>query len=312
MTPLVSIIIPCYNAEFWIAETLQSALSQTWQSKEIIVVDDGSTDKSLAIIRKFNSPQVKVIVQKNIGASSARNRALKEAQGDFIQYLDADDLLAPDKIERQVQLLKNGNSDCVAAGEWARFLNSPKEAKILPQAVWNDMLPVDWLICSWKGGGMMPIHAWLVPHTIAQKAGIWNEQLSLNDDGEYFFRVVLASQGVKFCPGAKSYYRSEVKGSLSRKMSPSALASAFLSIELCTQHLLAREDSYRIRHSCAAAYQRFIYLAYPDVPELVQKAEAQVKLLGGSDFPIEGSRMLQFFSMILGWKVVKQIQKVIY
>ena len=122
MKPLVSILIPAYNAEQWLAETLQSALAQTWQNKEIIVVNDGSTDCSASVARQFESCGVKVISQENKGASAARNRAFQEAKGDFIQYLDADDLLAPDKIERQVQLLGNEeNYNCVTSGEWGRF-----------------------------------------------------------------------------------------------------------------------------------------------------------------------------------------------
>lgn len=104
MEPLVSILIPCYNAEKWLAETLESALAQTWDNIEIIVVDDGSTDKSLAVAKQFEPDGVKVISQANKGASAARNRAFQESQGDFIQYLDADDLLVPDKIELQVKL----------------------------------------------------------------------------------------------------------------------------------------------------------------------------------------------------------------
>ena len=96
--PLVSILIPCYNSEKWLAETLESALAQTWQNKEIIVVDDGSTDSSLEIAKTFESNKVKVLRQDNRGASAARNLGLTNAQGDFIQYLDADDLLSEDKI----------------------------------------------------------------------------------------------------------------------------------------------------------------------------------------------------------------------
>ncbi len=96
MKPLVSILIPCYNAEAWLAQTLESALAQTWSPTEIIVVDDGSKDRSLEIAKAFEPRGVKVISQHNQGASAARNRAFQESQGDFIQYLDADDLLAPD------------------------------------------------------------------------------------------------------------------------------------------------------------------------------------------------------------------------
>lgn len=312
MKSLVSILIPAYNAEKWIAKTLESALAQTL-SKEIIVVDDGSTDNTLAIAKKFESPLVKVNSQENRGASTARNHAFKEAQGDFIQYLDADDLLAPDKIERQIKLLsREGNSDCVAAAEWSRFYTTPSKALFIPQPLWADMSPLEWLVCAWEGSWMMHPAAWLVPRKIAEQAGPWNETLSLNDDGEYFFRVVLASIGVKFCHGAKSFYRSGISNSLSGSKSHHARESAFNSLELCANYLLARENSPRTRHVCATVFQRFIYEVYPEVPDLWKKAEAKVQQLGGSDVKLYGGPMFQLLSSAVGWKQAKQIQKLVY
>ena len=309
---LVSILIPAYNAEQWIAETLESALAQTWSHKEIILVDDGSKDRSLEIAKTFEPRGVKVITQQNRGASAARNRALQESLGDFIQYLDADDLLAADKIERQIQLLENGNSDCVAVGEWSRFYKTTSEALFIPQPLWADMSPVEWLVCTWKGHWMMHPAAWLVPRQIAEKAGSWNENLSLDDDGEYFCRVVLASVGVKFCQGAKTYYRSGISTSLSGSRSRDAWESAFCSLELSTKTLLSREDSPRTRHACATKFQRFIYEVYPDVPDLQKKAEAKVQRLGGSQVKPYGGAMFQLLSHIVGWKQAKRIHKLAY
>lgn len=310
MKPLVSILIPAYNAEQWLAETLQSALAQTWQNKEIIMVNDGSTDSSYSVARQFESCGVKVISQENRGASAARNRAFQEAQGDFIQHLDADDLLAPDKIERQVRLLSNEeNSNCVTSGEWVRFCNSPTQANFVREPVWNDMLPIDWLVCSWEGGGMMHPAAWLVPRAIAETAGPWDETLSLNDDGEYFCRVILASKGIKFCFGAKSYYRSGIQGTLSGTTSKAGWESAFRACEICASNLLKKEDSPRTRHACATAFQRFIYNVYLDMPDLAKKAEAKVQYLGGSNLKPDGSPLFQFFANSVGWKLAKQIQR---
>ncbi|MEQ9370299.1 MAG: glycosyltransferase family 2 protein [Coleofasciculus chthonoplastes F3-SA18-01] len=309
MSPLVSILIPCYNAEAWLTQTLESALAQTWSPTEIILVDDGSKDRSLEIAKQFEPHGVKVIIQPNKGASAARNRAFQESQGKFIQYLDADDLLAPDKIERQIQLLENGNSDFVIAGEWARFYNSPTDATFIPEPVWSNLPPVDWLVCSWEGGGMMHPAAWLVPRRIAERAGFWHETPSPNDDGEYFCRAVLASRGVKFCPGAKSYYRSGIPGSLSGTTSRKALESAIESLELSTNHLLVKENSPRTRHACATAFQRFIYSTYPDAPDLVRMAEAKVQSLGGSDLKPSGGQCFQFLTHLGSWKLAKQLQK---
>lgn len=311
--PKVSILIPCYNAESWLTETLESALSQTWTNTEIIVVDDGSTDNSLAIAKQFESSDVKVITQSNQGATKARNYAYQEAQGDFIQYLDADDLLASDKIEKQLRILEN-NQDYIASGEWARFYKIPSEALFIQEPIWDNFSPVNWLICSWEGGGMMHPGAWLVPRPIAEKAGPWNTNLSFcpDDDGEYFCRVVLASQGVKFCEGAKSYYRSGNLNSLSNAKSLQAQKSVFLALEIKTEKLLERENNHRTRHACATAYQRFIYSVYPDVPELVQKAEVKVQQLGGSNLKPGGGIMFKSLSYLVGWKQAKSVQKLVY
>ena len=122
MVDLVSILIPCYNADKWLKETIESALSQTWSNKEIIIVDDGSTDNSLQIAKQFESNIVKVISQVNKGATAARNKAFEYARGDYIQWLDADDLLAPDKIEKQMREADSvGNPRILLSSSWANF-----------------------------------------------------------------------------------------------------------------------------------------------------------------------------------------------
>jgi glycosyltransferase involved in cell wall biosynthesis len=101
MGVLVSILIPCYNAERWIAHAIDSALAQAWNEKEVIVVDDGSTDSSLDVIRRFGD-RIRWETGPNRGGGAARNRLLELADGQWIQYLDADDYLLPNKIAAQV------------------------------------------------------------------------------------------------------------------------------------------------------------------------------------------------------------------
>lgn len=309
MPPLVSILIPCYNAAPWLAETLESALNQTWKSIEIIVVDDGSRDDSLAIAQRFAAPNVLVISQPNQGQSVAENRALAAAQGDLIAYLDADDLLAPDKTERQVLCLGDPDSEQVVSGEWARFYQNPGVASFTPNPLWADLAPVDWLVTAFEANLMMHGASWLIPRRVIEKAGPWNQKLSLINDFDYFSRILLASQGVKFCWGARSYYRSGNATSLSGSKSRSAWESAFLSLTCGTQNLLARENSARTRHACATVFQRFIYEVYPAVPDLQIQAAARVQELGGSDTLPIGSPRFQQLSALVGWKQARQLQR---
>lgn len=307
--PLVSILIPCFNAEPWIRDTLRSALVQTWTNKEIIVVDDGSTDRSRDLVRGFLQHGIRLIEQENQGASAARNRALSEAQGDFIQFLDADDLLAPDKIEIQMKRLSAESADRIAAGAWGRFYDVQINTRFLEESVWTDLAPVDWLVTSWCGGGMMVTHSWLTPRTIIEKAGKWDETRSPVDDGEFFTRVVLNSGQVLFCPEARCYYRSGIPGSWSKGRTPEMLISIYCSIEASTAHLLGMEDSPRTRKACAAHFQQFIYDIYPDMPDLVSKAECKVTSFGGSDHKLDGGgTAFGLMAKTLGWKRAKRMQ----
>src|SRR5947209_18849520 len=147
MKPLVSILIPAYNAEAWVAETIRSALAQTWPRKEIIVVDDGSNDRTAEVARQFTSKEVFVVSTKNQGAAAARNHAFQLSQGDYIQWLDADDLLAPDKIERQLAALREfENRRILLSSSWAYFNYRIHRACFVPTSLWQDLSPVEWLL----------------------------------------------------------------------------------------------------------------------------------------------------------------------
>lgn len=306
--PLVSILVPCYNAAPWLAATLESALAQTWPHIEIIVVDDGSRDDSLAIARGFEARGVHVIAQPNRGQCAAFNRALAMARGDYFEYLDADDLLAPDKIARQLSRLAGLPPGTVASGAWARFTDDPVAARFEPSPLWRDLSPVDWLVTAWEGAHMMHGAAWLVPRAVAERAGPWNEELSLINDFDYFARILLASEGAVFCGDARTFYRSGLTTSLSNAKSVTAWRSAFRAMQLGSQALLAREDSPRTRHAAATAFQRLIHSFYPQAPELLPAVEAAVRDHGGSEVRAEGGRMFLLLARLVGWKAARHLQ----
>src|SRR5213080_5558798 len=140
MKPLVSILITAYNAEKTIGYTLESALRQTWQRKEIIVVDDGSTDRTAEVVRQFKD--VKLVSTENQGLSGAQNNAFPLSQGDYIQYLDADDLLGPDKIERQLAALRECDSRRILlSSPWALFYFRIRHARFVRNSLCKTFLP---------------------------------------------------------------------------------------------------------------------------------------------------------------------------
>lgn len=133
MKPLVSIIIPLYNAENYISETIASAQNQSYKNIKIIVVDDGSDDNSIKKVQKFKEKNITLTSQQNKGASTARNHGLYLAQGDYIQYLDADDILHTQKIEYQLNTIEKYSASHLVGCRWKYFIdNINKPFKTIP------------------------------------------------------------------------------------------------------------------------------------------------------------------------------------
>ena len=307
--PLVSIIVPCYNAARWLPATLESALAQTWPHVEIIVVDDGSTDDSLTVARSFSGRGVRVELIPNSGAAAARNRGLALARGDFLQFLDADDLLAPDKLEKQLARLLPAGSTAVATCAWARFRSDPAQACFVPEPLWQDFAPVDWLVCSWRRHVMMATAAWLVPRALADRAGQWSTSFKHNpvDDMEYFSRVLLAAERVLFCGKTRIYYRSAMRGSLSQRRSDEAWRAIFASFQLTADRFLARDNSPRTRLAVATQLQQLVFESYPRLPAERAAAGARVSALGGCDLRPDAGPWRRRLQSLIGWKAVKRL-----
>lgn len=308
MNPKVSVIIPCYNAERWLAASLDSAFAQTWSNLEVILVDDGSKDNSLAVARGYESRGLRIVSQTNQGQCVACNHGLRLAQGDYIKFFDADDLLSPDSVALQVAAL-SARPGSVAYGEWARFRTDPAEAVFTPRPGWHDAAPIDWLVEIWSDAQpMMQCAQFLLPRELLVRVGGWDERLSLINDFEFFSRLVLGSTGVVFTPGARLYYRSGLAGSLSGSRSRRAWESAFLSLTLGTDHLLRAESSPRTRRVAAVILQNLAYEMYPNLPKLVRDLESRATALGGSSVAPQGGRGFNLMRRFLGWKAARWLQ----
>ncbi len=310
MEPLVSILIPAYNAENWIGDTIESALQQTWPRKEIIVVDDSSTDDTLAVARTFASESVSVVTKPNGGASSTRNKAFSLAQGDFVQWLDADDLLAPDKIKKQMDALhQTGDKRTLISSAWGRFTYRLERAEFTPTSLWCDLAPADWLLRKLRDNVFMQTGVWLVSRELSEAAGEWDTRLLGDDDGEYFCRVILASNNIRFVPEAKMFYRRSGNASLSYiGTSNSKLEAQFLSMQLHIRYLRSLEDSPRVRAACLIFLQDWLIQFYPERPDLVAELEQMARELGGQLETPKLSWKYAWIQKLFGWRAAKQTQ----
>jgi glycosyltransferase involved in cell wall biosynthesis len=329
MKPLVSILVPAYNAEEWIADSLKSAIAQTWPNKEIIVIDDGSKDGTLAVARQFASPEVTVISQKNQGAAAARNTAFAASKGDYIQWLDADDLLAPDKIATQMAVAQLSNSSrTLVSSAWGRFMYRYSRAEFVPSALWADLTPAEWLLRKMENNLHMQTATWLVSRELTNAAGPWNTRLLGDDDGEYFCRVLLQSDGVRFVPESKVFYRMAGPSSLSYiGRSDKKMDAQLHSMRLHVGYLRSLDDSARA-HAAAVKYlQNWVVNFYPERLDLVEQTQQMAAELGGQVVEPRLSWKYSWIRALFGgvwakraqvklrqikWSLVRRLDKALY
>jgi glycosyltransferase involved in cell wall biosynthesis len=303
--------MPAYNAERWIAGSIQSALAQDWPRIELIVVDDGSRDGTLSVARRFESARVKVISQENRGAAAARNIALSLAQGDYIQWLDADDLLAPTKLSRQLIDSHSLSDDSLLSSAFGTFSVRTSAATFTLTPLWQDLSPVDWLTTRFSQNLWMNPAVWLVSRGLTASVGPWNEALSLDDDGEYFSRVVARSSMVAFVPAARSYYRFWNAGSLSRSRSDAACRSLLTSLRLSIGYLLSLEDSERTRRAGLQYLQTFFLYFYPEKADLLQEVRSFATSLGGELSPPTLQPHYEIVKRAFGWQCAKEARHLV-
>jgi glycosyltransferase involved in cell wall biosynthesis len=309
MAPLVSILIPAYNAERWIQQTLESAINQDYRNKEIILVDDGSVDRTLEVAKRFESRSVKVITQVNAGGPAARNTALAHSQGDYIQWLDHDDLLAPNKISAQLRSLEQVQNDRVLFScPFATFYYRTEKAKLFQSPLCRDLKPLDYFFIKFSTNTYFQSSSWLVGRKLTDLAGPWWEVRSPDDDGEYFCRAVAVSEGIHFVPEAKCYWRVGNSGSFSWAWQKSSIAleSTFKSMCRCIEHFRSLEDSERSRAACVKLLQDRLIYFYPESRNILDRMNDLARELGGTLSPPPLSWKYSLLKAALGWRTAKQ------
>jgi glycosyltransferase involved in cell wall biosynthesis len=314
--PLVSIVIPAYNAERFINETLDSVMNQTWHNIEAFVVDDGSKDRTIELAKVFESDRIHILEQNNSGACVARNKGLNLCNGKYVQFLDADDVLSYDKIESQVSVLE-ANEGYLAISPSVHFMDGEDYKKISTREekawIFDNDDPVDFLVRLYGGYGerwMVQTSAWLIPMSIARKIGPWDERLLLDQDGDYFARAVLASNGIRTTGGINYYRRFISGGNISSKYNKREnLESALLALDNKASQLLKYTNSIQYRQAISTLYQEIAVNAYPMFPEIVDRCESKIKDSGLKPaLPVMGGQLIETTKQLFGWKAAKKLR----
>jgi glycosyltransferase involved in cell wall biosynthesis len=304
-TPLVSIITPFYNAEKYLACTIQSVIDQTYNNWELLLIDDGSTDGSYAVATTFNDSRIRIIKQENGGQCEATNSALKLVDGEFIQLLDADDLMHPQKTANQIKKMVN-NEDYLGVSKWCYFYETPKDAIIKDEPVFFSGSVVDWLYQLWANDTMMHTNSYIMHRSLLNKLdSYFDESLLFNVDFDFFTRLALVSKGIIYTEDAIGYYRKGVKGSKTFNASFAKQRSALAARVKAIRYLLKKNDSSKAKEAAKMALTLLTY----SYPALLPYSKQAIQDLGLDGFGKFGGSKFKAISSVFGYENAIRIKK---
>lgn len=261
MSAKVSIIIPCYNAALFIEETLRSIVLQSYRDYEVVIIDDGSTDTTKEIISRLKEPKVNYIFQENKGVSAARNKGLEFSAGEYVLFLDADDLLDPDFLKHRVETLEN-NPDILFTCSVARLIDETGNSlKMQYQPVCEN---VEEEICTYKSGYCSCPSNYLLRKEFKEKGIRFEERLSNSADRFFLLQINKIGKGKKVTGNSRLNYRIHSK-SMSKVIHPKNILDLMLFYKLVlknklvpnTYYLKLKLKTFRISFSEALLIKKF-------------------------------------------------------
>lgn len=314
---LVSIIIPVFNASLFIEECLTSVINQTHQNIEIIIVNDGSTDDSFEVISNFIEGDTRFLLinQENKGCSAAKNKGLELVKGDYVQYLDADDILSKDKIEQQVYALeKQLNSIAVCKTAIISCKIDNVFGEINTEMIKKQGSGLEFLLRllgSEGVSGMVQPNAYLIPKVIAEKIGSWNEDISPSpdEDGEYFGRALIQAEYVIFTEGINYYRKLETNASLSQVYSHQRVFNLIKTVDEKFKHIFEIEKSERTQKLFQLNVSQVAYQFGLDYPELLGFSKDLLKQNKYKKLKVNYPWRFRLIATLIGFESVIRIKK---
>ena len=253
-SPVVSIIIPVYNAGEYLAETLHSVRSQTYRNLEIILVDDGSTDGSgeYCDCLKEKDCRIKVFHKENGGAAEARNDALERVNGDYVAFIDSDDLVKPDYIENMARVAEKWNAQLVVCRWLSGAKYSPEEFYQYKTSKMPSNVYVDLNQYTWTGEFRHPI-AWAALYSAPLAKGIsFSRDLYVGEDTLYFAKALKNAGGLVYIDEQYYYHRYHID-SITGKKYQLKHATEITSWERVKDLFSEQSESFRNECECAIA-----------------------------------------------------------
>jgi glycosyltransferase involved in cell wall biosynthesis len=243
--PRVSIVTPLYNKAAYITQTIQSVLSQTYSDWEMLVVDNGSTDSSWEKARTFQDSRIRLLQSSKQGPGAARNYGLTHACGEWIQFLDADDLLEPNHLEQQLTAASKNPEAEIIACYWQEFTDENPTVKVLREPVGIGQ-PIQTLRDSAIALPPWAVHAAWVKRSVLSGDRYWPEQLDryLAEDTAFWFKLV-SQCSVAYGNSKGALYRMQTPQCRNQNSSPEKwFQGIHAAIELNRQFLQARNQAY--------------------------------------------------------------------
>ena len=255
LRPLISVIIPAYNQADYLAAAVQSALEQTYSNLEVIVVDDGSTDETPKIAQSFTDPRVRYIHQENRGLSGARNTGIRNARGDFLTYLDSDDLFLPNKLSTLAQVFESSPEIGFAAGQAIPIDETDHQLG----NIFDTPLPKD--PSRLLLGNPLHVGSVLLRRKWQEEVGYFDESLRSYEDWDMWLRFGLAGCKMAWVNEPVSLYRFHTAqmtriGTQMTTATFAVLDKFFDNPDLPETWLQHKDQAYSNAHlrACAQAY----------------------------------------------------------
>lgn len=252
----VSIIIPVYNVDTYLEECLDSVCNQTFSNYEVIIIDDGSTDSSLSIIKRYatNEPKIRFFSQVNSGISATRNKGLKEAKGKYILFVDSDDYILPNALETLWRCAQETNCDIVIGNVWAFYFDDlEKKDAIFERPDWidkHDVASGDTLYAQLMSTSSFPplVYLYFSRRSYLINNGIWMNERVVHEDELWTIQAICKAQKVKAIDYYYYYYRQRSGSFMHSNNLPERIQSMFSISQMLTVFISKHQQTDSIEN----------------------------------------------------------------